>query len=71
MIRRLIKNWLGVTRLEDVLITDSGKMVDTVLNSSVLASRIVGKEGTPVYPDDDPHDPVIVEKPITKGYVKS
>jgi hypothetical protein len=60
MIKRLLKNWLGVTGLERAVWGGQAREVDKILTSDILKARIIE-------PED--HEPIIVEKPVVKGYV--
>ncbi len=67
MIKKLLKNWLGITKIENDLWAEAAKATDTRLNSEILTSRMI-EPGITVHPN---LEQTITEKPITKGYVKS
>lgn len=53
MIKHFLQRWLGIQELSDSL--------------ALTKARVF--EGKPSYPADDPHEPVLVEKPdVIKGY---
>lgn len=58
MIKRLLKNWLGITKLE--------AMYRPTSLDVLMPSNITEPQETPI-----DHEPVIVEKPVVKGYVES
>lgn len=65
MIKSFIKNWLGITELEKFVLPAPSIQV----GGGDMWPEL--RQGVPSYPPDDPHEPVIVEKPksIVKGYV--